>query len=159
MTAPTMRTRCTSMTEQRTANLKSLVAELAIREMQVDDICTHLKMSPSGARKYIADLRAAGVMVLARHADATATYAGKAAYRLVSDPLLVSEFLAQIEQHKHQPRIPAPPARVLPVVPGRHLHIMADDTHYAVRINRQPAIRDPLVAALFGAPTLMPRVM
>jgi hypothetical protein len=150
MTAPAMRTRCTSMTEQRTANLKSLAAELATREMQADDVCAHLKMSPSGARKYIADLRAAGVMVLARHVDATPTYIGKAAYRLVSDQVLVSEFLGQIEQHKHQPRIPAPPVRALPVMPGRNFHIMADDTHYAVRINRQPAMRDPLVAALFG---------
>lgn len=150
MTTPSMRTRCTSMTEQRTANLKSLIAELATREMQIDDICEHLKMSPSGGRKYIADLRAAGVMVLARHVDATATYAGKACYGLASDPLLVSEFLRQIEQHKYQPRIPAPPARALPAVPGRHVHIMADDTHYAIRINRHPAMRDPLVAALFG---------
>ena len=150
MTAPSMRTRCTSMTEQRTANLKSLVAELSTREMQADDICAHLKMSPSGARKYIADLRAAGVMVLARYADGTVTYLGKACYRLASDPLLVSEFLSQIEQHKHQPRIPAPPARALPVAPGRSFHIMADDAHFAVRINRHPAMRDPLVAALFG---------
>ena len=150
MTAPAMRTRCTSMTEQRTANLKSLIAELAAREMQADDICAHLKMSPSGARKYIADLRAAGVAVLARYADGTATYLGKACYRLAGDPLLVSEFLGQIEQHKHEPRMPAPPVRELPVAPGRSFHIMADDTHFAVRINRQSVMRDPLVAALFG---------
>lgn len=150
MTAPCMRTRSTSMTERRNANLKSLVAELATREMQADDICAHLKMSPSGARKYIADLRAAGVVVLARYADATATYLGKACYGLVGDQLLVSEFLGQIEQNKHLPRIPAPPARALPVVPGRSFHIMADDTHFAVRINRHPVMRDPMVAALFG---------
>ena len=150
MTAPAMRIRCTTMTEQRTANLKSLVAELAAREMQADDICEHLKMSPSGARKYIADLRAAGVAVLTRYAEATATYAGKACYCLVSDPLLVSEFLGQIEQHKFQPRIPSPPARALPVAPGRSFHIMADDTHFAVRINRHVVMRDPMVAALFG---------
>ena len=150
MTAPAMRTRCTSMTEQRTANLKSLVRELAAREMQADDICAYLKMSPSGARKYIADLRAAGVAVLARYADGTATYVGKACYRLVSDPRLVIELLGQLEQHKREPRIPAPPVRALPALPGRSFHIMADDTHFAVRINRHPVMRDPLVAALFG---------
>ena len=36
---------------------------------------------------------------------------------------------------------------------GRHFHILADDTHYAIRVNRGPVTRDPLVAALFGAPT------
>jgi hypothetical protein len=34
---------------------------------------------------------------------------------------------------------------------GRHFHILADDTHYAIRVNRSPVARDPLVAALFGA--------
>jgi hypothetical protein len=34
---------------------------------------------------------------------------------------------------------------------GRHFHIRADDTHYAIRVNRSPVARDPLVAALFGA--------
>jgi hypothetical protein len=33
---------------------------------------------------------------------------------------------------------------------GRHFHILADDTHYAIRVNRSPVTRDPLVAALFG---------
>jgi hypothetical protein len=36
--------------------------------------------------------------------------------------------------------------------PGRRFHILADDAHYPVRISREPAARDPLVAALFGAP-------
>jgi hypothetical protein len=28
---------------------------------------------------------------------------------------------------------------------------LADDTHYAIRVNRSPVMRDPLVAALFGS--------
>jgi hypothetical protein len=34
--------------------------------------------------------------------------------------------------------------------PGRHVHIMADDVHIAVRVEPARVRRDPLVAALFG---------
>ena len=52
--------------------------------MLADKIAWFLKFSPSGARKYIRDLREAGVIELARYIEGTATYLGKAVYQ--ADP-------------------------------------------------------------------------
>ena len=34
---------------------------------------------------------------------------------------------------------------------GRHVHVVTDQANYAIDVDRHPARRDPLVAALFGA--------
>ena len=64
--APIERVRSTSATLRRIENMQKLIAELQQHEMLADEIAWFLKFSPSGARKYIRDLRDAGVIELAR---------------------------------------------------------------------------------------------
>lgn len=149
------RVRSTSATQRRIENMQKLIGELQNHEMLADEIAWFLKFSPSGARKYIRDLREAGVIELARYIEGTATYLGKAVYQLTPDAERVKAFLAAIVQPKREG---APPRKERPSLReqnmagnGRHFHILADDTHYAIRVNRNPVARDPLVAALFGA--------
>ena len=153
--APIERVRSTSATQRRIENMQKLIGELMTHEMLADEIAWFLKFSPSGARKYIRDLREAGVIELARYIEGTATYLGKAVYRISPDPDRVQAFLAAIVQPKREgapPRKERPGAREQSMAgAGRHFHILADDTHYAIRVNRNPVARDPLVAALFGA--------
>ena len=136
--------------------MQKLIGELQTHEMLADEIAWFLKFSPSGARKYIRDLREAGVIELARYIEGTATYLGKAVYRISPDPERVKAFLAAICQPKREgaaPRKERPGLREQSMAgSGRHFHILADDTHYAIRVNRSPVTRDPLVAALFGPP-------
>lgn len=153
--APIERIRSTSATLRRIENMQKLIGELSMHEMLADEIAWFLKFSPSGARKYIRDLREAGVIELARYIEGTATYLGKAVYQLTPDPDRVRAFLAAIVQPKREG---APPRKERPSLReqnmagnGRHFHILADDTHYAIRVNRGPVMRDPLVAALFGS--------
>ncbi|WP_165391023.1 MULTISPECIES: winged helix-turn-helix domain-containing protein [Pseudoduganella] len=154
--APIERVRSTSATLRRIENMQKLIGELQQHEMLADEIAWFLKFSPSGARKYIRDLREAGVIELARYIEGTATYLGKAVYRLTPDAERVQAFLAAIAQPKREgtpPRKERPSLREQSMAgSGRHFHILADDTHYAIRVNRGPVTRDPLVAALFGAP-------
>jgi DNA-binding Lrp family transcriptional regulator len=153
--APIERVRSTSATQRRIENMQKLIGELAQHEMLADEIAWFLKFSPSGARKYIRDLRDAGVIELARYIEGTATYLGKAVYQISPDPERVKAFLAAIVQPKREgvaPRKERPGLREQNMAgTGRHFHILADDTHYAIRMNRTPVTRDPLVAALFGA--------
>ncbi len=153
--APIERVRSTSATLRRIENMQKLIGELSMHEMLADEIAWFLKFSPSGARKYIRDLREAGVIELARYIEGTATYLGKAVYQLTPEPERVQAFLAAIVQPKREG---APPRKERPGIreqsmagAGRHFHILADDTHYAIRVNRGPVQRDPLVAALFGS--------
>lgn len=153
--APIERVRSTSATQRRIENMQKLIGELSTHEMLADEIAWFLKFSPSGARKYIRDLREAGVIELARYIEGTATYLGKAVYQISPDPDRVKAFLAAIVQPKREgaaPRKERPGLREQSMAGnGRHFHILADDTHYAIRVNRNPVARDPLVAALFGA--------
>jgi DNA-binding Lrp family transcriptional regulator len=153
--APIERVRSTSATQRRIENMQKLIGELSTHEMLADEIAWFLKFSPSGARKYIRDLREAGVIELARYIEGTATYLGKAVYQISPDPERVKAFLAAIVQPKREgaaPRKERPGLREQSMAgTGRHFHILADDTHYAIRVNRSPVARDPLVAALFGA--------
>jgi hypothetical protein len=77
-------------------------------------------------------------------------------YRISPDPDRVKAFLGAICQPKREgaaPRKERPGLREQSMAgTGRHFHILADDTHYAIRVNRSPVTRDPLVAALFGPP-------
>ena len=152
---PIERVRSTSATLRRIENMQKLIHELSAHEMLADEIAWFLKFSPSGARKYIRDLRDAGVIELARYIEGTATYLGKAVYQISPDPDRVKAFLAAIVQPKREgaaPRKERPGLREQNMAgSGRHFHILADDTHYAIRVNRNPVARDPLVAALFGA--------
>ncbi len=151
----TARTRTTSATQRRTDNMRLLIVELGTREMLADDFCFFLKFSPSGARKYIRDLREAGVIELARYIEGTATYLGKAVYQITPVQLHIDAFLAEIAQ-PHRDAAPRRASTGSPHTagPGRHFHIMGDDVRYAIRVSRVKIARDPIVAALFGTGTV-----
>lgn len=152
--APIERTRSTSATKRRIENFQRLINELANHEMLADDIAWFLKFSPSGARKYIRELREAGVIELTRYVEGTASYLGKAVYKISSDSERPKAFLAAIceteptgaNSHKKRSRL----REECLESDGRHFHFLADDTHLTVGVNRCPVARDPLVAALFG---------
>lgn len=146
------RIRNTLATRRRIANIRLIIDTLPAREMDIDDICALLQFSPSGARKYISELLAGSVIEIARYLDATATYSGRPAYRLAPDQVTINEYLARLEKNMAAPQREPVAKSMFPQVPGRNFHIMDDDTHFAVRIHRAPVMRDPLVAALFGAP-------
>ncbi len=146
-----------SGTVRRIENMRKLIGELSTREMRADEIARFLKYSSSGAHKYIRNLRDAGVIELDRYMDGTATYIGKAVYKLSFDSERVRVFLSALVAPKRG-RILAPKKHgALPdqstSESGRHFHILADDTNYAIRVNHTPAQRDPLVAAFFGSAT------
>lgn len=142
-------------TAQKLKSMTELVKELSKHEMGGDDIQALLKFSASGTRKYVRELRNAGVIELARYVDGTATYLGKPVYQLTADPELVSGFLAAIIEPKTPvdtaKRYEAQLDKTIAQDPSRRFHIMSDDTPYAIRVSRAPVARDPLVAALFGA--------
>src|SRR5262249_30690652 len=140
--APIERVRSTSATQRRIENMQKLIGELSTHEMLADEIAWFLKFSPSGARKYIRDLRDAGVIELARYIEGTATYLAKAVYQISPDPERVKAFLAAIVQPKRE-GAPVRKERASQreqnmAGTGRHFHILADDTHYAIRMNRTP---------------------
>ena len=147
----TPRTRDTTATQRRFDNLRRLIAALSLSQMEAADICDFLQFSPSGARKYIRELHESRIIEVARYIDGTEKYLGRPLYKLTADQALLAAFVAQLN-----PLCPAAPRKPsakldLPVAAGRSFHIMADDTHYTVRASRAPAVRDSLVAALFGA--------
>lgn len=142
--------RLTTATERRVEQTKALIAEFSTREMLADDICRFLGYTPSGGRKYIKNLRDAGVIELARYIDSTASYLGKAVYCLTADQGVVDSFIALLAEPRDTKPAPASGKPRRQAISGRHFHIMADDTHFQIRAHRGPVARDPLVAALFG---------
>jgi hypothetical protein len=138
-------------TMERIERIRSLITAMQACELMREEIAGTLQLGPSGVRKYIADLRADGVIELARYADGTATFLGHPVYRLAMDSDGAAKYLAALAAGAIVRKVSKPAAAVAMVGPGRHFHILADDTHYAIRVNRSPVSRDPLVAALFGA--------
>lgn len=78
---------------ERAENLKLLIAELATRDMMREDISNFLNFSPSGARKYVTELREAGLIEVAGLFGAKGRYAGLPIWHLVDDADLVQTFL------------------------------------------------------------------
>ena len=148
-------TRARHVTPRQTAarieRIRILINALLAGDMTRDEIGEVLQVGPSGVRKYLADL---GEKVeIARHIDGTATFVGFPVFCLAITPEAARAYLASLVTVAPA-RAAAAPISALSVAardPSRHFHILADDAHYAVRVSRTPAMRDPLVAALFGA--------
>lgn len=139
-------------TIQRMERLRTLVTELLARNLPADELADVLKLSPSGARKYVADLAAAGVIALATPVGGAVPASGRV-YTLAVTPEQAQVYLASLTT-----TAPVRAAResksALSIAgrdPSRRFHIMQDDAPFSIRIERAPAMRDPLVAAFFGA--------
>ena len=139
-------------TFQRMERLRTLVTELMTRDLPAEELAWVLKLSPSGARKYVADLTAAGVIALATPVGGVVPASGRV-YTLAVTPEQAHVYLASLTT-----TAPVRAAReskaALSIAgrdPSRRFHIMQDDAPFSIRIERAPAMRDPLVAAFFGA--------
>jgi len=136
-------------TAARIEKLRKLIEILQAGQRRASDVCDMLKVGPTCVRRYVADL--GGLVKLVRAGE-------ESVYCLVAAAEKVQAFLAGLVA-KAAPR-PVPPlhtpASIAARDPHRHFHILDDDEHYAVRVSRAPAKRDPYVAALFGpAPAQM----
>lgn len=134
-----------SRTTARLEKIRKLIAALQLGQLMREDIANLLQLSPSGVRKYIADLREAGVMEIARFVDGTATFLGYPEYRLTPDFSRVQDYLAALDAAP----VCARKEKTSELVqaqrnPSRHFHILADDEHYAIRVSRAPAAPDPM---------------
>ncbi len=157
-----IRTRRTSFTERRTQNMKMLVDQLSVAFIARDDFGLLLKMSGSGARKYIRDLAGENIIVVASVDEPVRKgQMGAPVYGLTDDAELVAAFLKKLET---EPRnlterraqvdhsTGAEPRMYKEKNDDGHLvHTLRDDVTHRPRASkfRIPA-PDPLLAALFG---------
>lgn len=145
------RQRLTAATARRVEQMKALLAELAKTDMTLIDMSATIGCSPSGTRKYMLELMRAKLLVVHAIIEPNRFSHGKPLYRLVGDAAQVAAFVAGIELPPGSAVArPSPKQAARQLEPGRHLHIMGDDVHYAVRLNRSEVIRDWAVAAIFG---------
>lgn len=148
MPTPYQRVRVTSATLQRVQHFRNLIAGFKAGGMMFDQICAMLAMTPSGGRKYLRDLREAGVVHVVNHdSPRPPHFIGYQVFGLVSEAL-ADEFLDKIA-------LPANGRMVVPVKardenPGVRTHIMGDDVRFEVKRPKFVAHRDELVSALFG---------
>lgn len=138
-------------TAVRVAKLRNLVNALIAGDMDRDEIGELLQVGPSGVRKYLADL--GDKVVIARRIDSTPTFIGFPLYRLDITAEKAQAYLASLDENAVARAVKEPKSALLVAGrdPSRHFHILADDMRYPVRVSRAPIMRDPMVAALFGA--------
>lgn len=137
-------------TIQRMERLRTLVTELLARDLPADELAWVLKLSPSGARKYVADLTAAGVIALATPVDGAVS--GRV-YTLAVTPEQAQVYLASLATTAPV-RAVRESKSALSIAgrdPSRRFHIMQDDAPFSIRVERSPVARDWLVTAFFGA--------
>jgi hypothetical protein len=137
---------------RRIEKLHVLVAQLIMRDIEPNTVVTVLMCSPSAARNYVEQLRDAGLIKLVPVRSA-AGRVGRTAYRLHHDRERVSAFLTTLSEPGHGGKISTRNGgHAIEPRSHRRFHIMRDDVGISLRISNAPAQRDPLVAALFGAP-------
>lgn len=138
-------------TATRVERLRNLITALLAGELGRDEMGDILQVGPSGVRKYLADL--AGVVAAVRHIDGTEVSEGSPVYGLAITPEAAQAYLASLEANPPVRAAKGPKSALTMAArdPARHFHILSDDTYYAIRVSRTPAMRDPLVAAFFGA--------
>ena len=142
-------TRARHVTPGRTAERMEKIRKLitALQEegyLMRDEIGPMLGLGPSGVRKYLADLRDQVEVSEDR---------GHITVRLTMSSSQTEAFLKRLAATApaRPTGVAKTPERITAAEPGRHFHILADDTHHAIRIHRGPVVRDWAVAALFGA--------
>lgn len=125
MTVPALRARRST---SRDTNLRRLVAELQIQPLCRDDIRDLFNCSGSHVRNYI-NLMGDLVKPIIQGGRTQHTY------QLTGNERRVAAFLAKLSQ----PVEPAPPKKAPAKVsaPTRHVHILADDTRFCVRLLRK----------------------
>lgn len=131
-------------TAARLDNLRRLVGALLVGPLSRAAIGNLLEMGPSGVRKYLADL---GERVTSARGDE-----GLMCYLAITAEQ-AQAYLAQLAAApvSRPTGMPKRAKDLATIGAGRRIHVMRDDSHFAVRLHSAPAARDPLVAAFFGA--------
>lgn len=149
------RVRVTASTMARDDKMRKIVEALRERELCLVDVCEVLAMSPSGGRKYIADLLAAGVMMVGHYKPHPAShpmsrFGETAYYRLTANADVVDAFLAQIDNQQIGD-LKDRKKEAARHLHGRAIHLVSDDIAYPFKM---PSLAvpppDPLLAAFYG---------
>jgi hypothetical protein len=115
----------------RDTNLRRLVAELQIQPLCRDDITTLFDCSATNARNYI---NAMGSLVKCIKNRRNLQHV----YEITGNQKRIDAFLAKLQQPV-EPKAPKPPKPEAPVLapdPARHIHLLADDAPFRVRVFR-----------------------
>lgn len=131
-----------SYTAARAENIRKLITALMAGQMARDEIGAMLQVGPSGVRKYLADLKGKVDKLYVE---------GEQVCRLAMRPDEAQAYLDSLVSHVPARPINVASSEIRMPIPGRRFHILADDTHYAIRVSRVPVARDWSVTALFGA--------
>lgn len=138
-------------TARRIARINSLITTLLERDLARDEVASLLEVTPSGVRKYMTDL--GGRIRTAQPVDGVGKALGPAVYTLAITAEEAQAYLAGLA--KNPPTRAAKHSKSAMSIAmrdsTRHIHIMKDDVNYPIRVSRVPPMRDPLVAAFFGA--------
>jgi hypothetical protein len=133
----------------RIERLNALLAAFAVRDLGHADVAALLECSGSSARNYVFELIDSGVIRSSHESDGRYD---KAVYRLSPNRLLVDAFRASLaDAQKNHQKCDAPLARSVQDT-GRDLREYRAGSDPACEPGIFSARRDPLVAALFGAP-------
>jgi hypothetical protein len=132
-----------SQTVQRIAKLHRLITALLSGPQDRDALGDLLKVGPSGVRKYLADLRGKVELIIID---------GRPHYRLAISAEATRDFLERLaaQMPVRAVKEPKSPMQVRMAGVGRHFHILADDTHYAIRVNNRIPAHFPLMAHFFN---------
>jgi hypothetical protein len=133
-------------TLQRLGNMRTLVTELAARDIGYADVACLLGCSLTTARNYVAELLDAG-LVSALLLGQGESGSERTRYRRTADPLAVHRFLAALSRPLKGAEDAAPQTRP----DGARVHRTWLPADFSAGAHHAPARRDPLVAALFGA--------
>jgi len=139
-------------TVQRLQRLRALVTALLSSDLPGPDLAEVLGLSPAGSRKYVRELSGAGIIALAVPLDGTVSVVRRV-FTLAVTEEQARAYLADLTVTA--PIRAAKPSKSAISVAmrdsTRHVHLMKHDVQFSIRLNRTPPMRDPLVAAFFGA--------
>jgi hypothetical protein len=142
------RIRTTPATKVRDAKVRTIIAALHSDTLLRDEIRRLIGGSTSGTNKYLALLRAAGVIELDRYIGVTKRSPGHPLYRLNPDSEAVDAFLRSLDV-----RATRPAARLdEPVLDhqGRQVHHLEGDKPRACLAGDRIPAHEPVLAAFFG---------
>lgn len=139
-------------TVQRIERLRAIVTSLLTGDLPGPDLAELIGLSPAGSRKYVRELSGAGIIALAVPVDGAVSVVRRV-FTLAVTEAQARAYLAELDVSAPI-RAAKPSKSALSVAmrdSTRHVHLMKHDVQFSIRLNRTPPMRDPLVAALFGA--------
>lgn len=143
------RIRTTPATKVRDAKVRTIITALRSDTLLRDEIRHLIGGSTSGANKYLALLRAAGVIELDRYIGVTKRSPGHPLYRLNRDSEAVDAFLRSLDVRatgRPAERLAAP----VPDHQGRQFHHLEGDKPRACLAGDTIPAHEPVLAAFFG---------